>query len=746
MPNFLITAADGHKFKVTAPDQETAAAYFRSVIANAVPDGTPAPSALSAGLGVAQGSPDETTPPTTQQSYDAALGALHRSQFPQMDDAQFADYANKTFAPDLGALASQGTTFGLADEIDSGLGALGSGARQLFGGGGPGLGAYSDYQKMEDARLALAREKTGIAGSAVELGTGLATLGPERAGLDALVSGVRTMAPKAAPTLLKTALTSGGTGAVLGGIGGFTGTSGDVSHRLLGSAEGALGGAAVGAVVPVLAQGISSGVDKVTQALAARNAAQQLGIDPEAAKFLQTRLAADDSLSPAGQARMAQAGPEAMLADAGPSARNTLDYAIQSSGRAGNVATDAIGQRVSRDSAAINSVLDQTLGQPVGQDTARADIRSGSSATRDAAYKTAYAQPIDYSSEDGRDLEDLLQRVPQQAISRANNLMKVEGVKSSQIMAQIADDGSVTFKKMPDVRQLDYITRALNEEAKNGMGAGAMGGQTALGGALQNLSGEIRDTLKLHVPEYGDALAVGQDTIRQSQAVKDGYDLLSPSTTREDVAAQARNYTPQERAAAAQGIRSKIDDATANVTRTLSDGNMDAREALKSLRDLSSRGNRDKVASVIGQQQADALFAELDRATRSFELRASVADNSKTFQRQEMNRQVDAVTNPGGIVPTILRGEPVNAAKRGIQLFTGMTPERALSRKDAMMQDVVRALVAQGPDALSTANALSKLGVQRAGASKVAEALLRTGAIGQPLAYQIGQQVGGMQQ
>ncbi|MCZ4093046.1 hypothetical protein [Sinorhizobium psoraleae] len=47
-----------------------------------------------------------------------------------------------------------------------------------------------------------------------------------------------------------------------------------------------------------------------------------------------------------------------------------------------------------------------------------------------------------------------------------------------------------------------------------------------------------------------------------------------------------------ERRGVAQGIRSQIDEKIANVTRAVQDGNMDAREAIKGLKDLSSRAAR----------------------------------------------------------------------------------------------------------------------------------------------------------
>jgi hypothetical protein len=688
-------------------------------------------------------SPTAVVPP--QQAYDAAFENLRKTQYPGMSPDEFKKMSGPMgFEPaGLGDMGKNSLTLSAGDEISSALGAAGSQIQNWMGNeNAPGFGeAFGNYQRLEDARFNLGREQQGLPGAIVEGGAGLFSMGPERAAVEAAARGIPQLV-KAAPSLLKTVLSSGATGGVLGTIAGFNSSQGDLAHRAVGAGLGGVGGVAVGSAFPVVARGVSAAIDNIGTALVAKDAAKKLGISPETAKFVQSRLAADDSLSPAGLQRMGAAGSEATLADAGPSARNALDYAIQSSGTAGNTARELIGARVGRDSAAITDVLDATLGKPKGAETARAEIRTTTAPARGSAYDTAYAQPIDYASPDGRQLEELLQRVPKQAIDRANALMKIKGEKSGQIMAQVADDGSITFKTMPDVRQLDYITRGLNEEAQHGLGAGAMGGQTTLGSALEGLSTDIRDTLRLHVPAYGDALAVGKDAIRQSQAVQNGYELLRPGTTREQVASWAGSMTPADRTAAAQGIRSHISDTISNVSRTLTDGDVPAREALKVLRDLSTTASREKVAAVIGKQKADQLFAELDRATKSFELKASVADNSKTFQRQEMNRQVDAVASPNGIIPSLMRGEPVNAGKRGLQAFTGMTEARGLAAKDEMMQEVANLLLQRGPQATDAAQVIQSLGTSRQGISQIAQMLIGAGRVSGPAAYLTGQRSG----
>ncbi|MCZ4089323.1 hypothetical protein [Sinorhizobium psoraleae] len=160
--------------------------------------------------------------------------------------------------------------------------------------------------------------------------------------------------------------------------------------------------------------------------------------------------------------------------------------------------------------------------------TAREGIRTGTQGARGDAYRIAYEQPINYADPRGQAIEQVIKtRVPQSAINEANALMRVEGASSKQILARVADDGTVTFEQLPDVQQLDYITRGLNEAAKKGEAAGAMGGQTALGRAYEGLSREIRSTLRDLVPEYGQALDVAADAIGQSKAVELGSKALS---------------------------------------------------------------------------------------------------------------------------------------------------------------------------------------------------------------------------
>lgn len=650
--------------------------------------------------------------------------------------------AEQPAAPDgggiAGALQSFGTgaadlaSFGLADE-------LGAGARWLGGKVLPWQSNVTYDQALQEVRgkdkaVAEANPNTYLAGQIVGgigVGSGLA-----RAGLSPTAN-----APQGA-SLLNRVLRGAGEGAVLGGAYGV-GSGEGTADRALQGAIGAGTGMAVGGAVPLVAQGASSAYRNVADRLAANQAARSAGTTPEVARLLTETMEADASLGPQGLANMQRAGQEAMLADAGPNARAVLDTSIQRGGPGAVNARRAIDERVARGSSDLTNVLDQTLGTPQGVFTAREGVRRGTQSARGTAYDQAYAQPIDYADPRGQMIERLVKsRVPQSAINEANALMRVEGATSKQILAKVADDGTVVFETLPDVQQLDYITRGLNEVAKKGEAAGAMGGQTALGRAYEGLSREIRSTLRDLVPEYGQALDVAADAIGQSRAIELGSKALSSATPRDEFANAVKGMSKAEKAGVAQGIRSQIDEKLANVTRAVQDGNVEAREAIKGLKDLSSRASREKISMVLGDEQAQRLFDEIDRIATSFELRASVAENSKTFARQATAGAVDQMTAPGAI-GTLAQGKPLNAAQRIVQSLTGQTPEAVAGRQNAIYSEISELLTRPTAQSLPAYHAMTNLSGQNAINQRRALEIGRLLGSSQPVAYPLGTQLSG---
>lgn len=659
-----------------------------------------------------QTQPDETGPWTRFAAPAAAPDPYRQAAIEERDRLKAA-------GGDTGAGLTrrlvQGASFGFGDEL---MALATTPLEMIRHGVGPGEG-YDYAKARENLILEDARKDTGIAGTVAEAAGGVGSAaGLAKNGLSIL----GRLAPSA--SLGKRTAASAFEGALYGGAYGV-GEGEGLEGRAIEGAKGATIGGIAGGAFPVVAQGAASGYRAIQNARAGREIAAKTGISPEVLRMMGHAFEADGTLGARGAANMNRAGAEAMLADAGPNARAILDTAIQRGGPGAVQAREAIAARSQRSAKDIVRSLDENLGKPQGVASSQSAVRQGTAEARDAAYEAAYSSPIDYSSSSGRAIESLIKnRVPASAIKAANELMRIEGHSSKQILAQIGDDGSVVFQKMPDVRQIDYITRGLNQVADTANGQGALGGQTQLGRAYQNLSNGLRDILRKHVPAYDNALNVASDAIRRSKAIEIGSKLFQPSMARDAVAQMVKGMTAAERTSLATGIRSNIDDAMARVTRTVMDGDVEAREAIKVLKDFSSRANKEKLAIAIGPLRAGKIFSDLERATKSFELRAAVTENSKTYARQAMDRRIKQVTQPGPI-GKVAQGEPINALRRFTQVMTNRTPEKIAAHEDRIYSDVAKLLTEPRQNAAPIFKSLADLGRADAKSQTAADNLLR---------------------
>lgn len=668
MPVFKITDPSGKTRKVTAPEgttREQAIDYLKSNM-----------------------TPEAPQDPGYQLSLE--------------DKAQVRDLRGSQFLPSADPII-QGATLGFADEMAAGLGAP---IDALLSDRSMGE-SYDRSMAIQDYKRGLESEEKPIRSMIGEMAGGVMTGGAlAKGGLTFLGGGARPLASRVGRGALE--------GAAYGGVAGMG--QADTGEILQGAGYGAALGGTLGGAIPLATAGIGAGAGKAGR-LASRlmhenPTAKQAGLSPTNYNTLKGALA--DDLS-GGVNRISAAGDDAMLADAGPGAAGLLDAVAQVPGGR-QVALANVGARVGAASKRIGGALDDALGKP-GESSSRAlRVFGDKSNPLDLIYKRAYSKPIDYSSETGRRIEGLVKsRVPKGAINAANQLMRLNGESSKQIMAKVADDGSVIFETMPDVRQLDYITRGLNQVADVADGKGALGGTTALGRAYSGLSREIRIALKESVPEYKDALNVAADAIRTVKARDVGKIVLSPRMTREELAETLSDMGEAELRKVSEGVRMQIDDTMANVKRAMTDTNMDAREAAKALGDLSGRANREKLSALLGPEKAQRLFAEIDQADKAFQLRAAMAQNSKTAPRQLFNDQNKAQAE-GGIVNQLKMGQPIGSARSLTQKLFNRTPqdldamasnnakqlaEALTGRRGAEAGKLAKLLMKQEPEAIS---------------------------------------------
>lgn len=228
----------------------------------------------------------------------------------------------------------------------------------------------------------------------------------------------------------------------------------------------------------------------------------------------------------------------------------------------------SLQQRLDESSQRIAEQVDTAFGKPIDAFKSRQQADELARKVNKPAYETAYAQPIDYASEKGQTIENLIKdRVPSSAIKNANDLMRLEGSpESKQIMTHIDDNGAVVYEKLPDVMQVDYITRALNDIAKKEENAGAMGGITQKGRAYQSLAKDLRDNLRTAVPEYDTALNGAGKFIRGNNAHEEGLSFLDLVSNKnvdpKEIGGTLNNfekvYSPEEKKLFAEGIAADI--------------------------------------------------------------------------------------------------------------------------------------------------------------------------------------------
>jgi len=255
------------------------------------------------------------------------------------------------------------------------------------------------------------------------------------------------------------------------------------------------------------------------------------------------------------------------------------------------------------------------------------------------------------------------------------------------------------------VSDVDQIKRSLDQVYRTNDKQGLLGGQTDYGRLAGIRATETRELLKRAAPGYAEALRSAADPLARKNAVDMGQKILRTQTTRDEISEFVRRAEKPELYAAQAGLRGQIDERMANVRAISSDSNMDARQALAALSEMSSDASRAKISMILGDE-APELFAELDEATQSFGLRAALATNSKSAARIAGKQSMDEVAGPN-MAELAMQGETVNTTKALIQAVTGYTAEFTTAKRQKVYQDIAFALTNKtGDDARMALNVL----------------------------------------
>jgi hypothetical protein len=454
---------------------------------------------------------------------------------------------------------------------------------------------------------------------------------------------------------------------------------------------GALEGGALGAVAGGALTGAAQGIGKAFANRAASRRAAAAGVSPRATRLIGRDIDADGLDEIVSNVR--RGGDDAMLADGGMAVSNRLDSAVNNSVAGAGKAWRAVSGRVAKAGETLKQTFDDTLGK-VGESSSREMIVYGDKTNPlSLLYRRAYSTPIDYASRPGRRVEALMKRVPKSEIDAANRLilMDPDAVDVKQMIAKIADDGTVVFDELPTVQQIDYVTRALNGVADQNAGKGALGGNTTTGRAYRTLSKHIRSALKEAVPEYKQVLETAGTEIGKRQARDTGLNMLRSRVSVDEVREALDDMPAAEVAKVKEGVRAYLDEVASTAKRNATNPDIDAKEFAKGLSELSNRMNRTKLRLLLGDKEGTRVARKVDELWRALELQARIARGSATAVRKATDREAEAMTAPGFIRQT-LSGHPVKAAQDLAADLTGQTREAQLLRKDALYKELVGVL------------------------------------------------------
>ena len=529
-------------------------------------------------------------------------------------------------------------------------------------------------------------------------------------------------------TILRGGLVGSAAGGTEGLIAGYG--AGEGEDRMRSASErgliGGLLGGALGAAVPA----IGAGIGQIAGRASARRVgdiAEDIGIEEPGLRVLAERA----GMETPGSVRPTNV--PASLAETSAPMRQMLDVTVSSPGVGATVARENISQQAAAAAGRVQSTLDDVLGEPSGILARQRDIMADTAANRGDLYNQAYSRVIDYTSDVGDELRRLLRnRIPDSVIRRANQLMEIEGVPSRQRLIQMDEAGNIiSSRRMPDVRQFDYIKRALDDQAVEDAAS------PNVSRAYRTLSRELRETLDRAVPEYRAARSAAAEAIGDREAVQTGADLFRRNFTAEDAREAVRDMTEGEllnvRAGVRQYIQDQIDNVLIPLDEITSEAGVAARnQALDAIKRLiRNEASKNKLRAILGDTDAENLINRLREQIPSLEA-AAVGGGSPTQPRQALTAAQQQLFD-GGLMQTVREGDPFRALAAlpsRVMSYGARTPaEQAQSARDIAAPMLSRQMA---PDAL--ANLRSQ--IQRA--QELYQLPLQRTQAGQVLGYQGG--------
>ena len=470
-----------------------------------------------------------------------------------------------------------------------------------------------------------------------------------------------------------------GRGAVAGGLQGAAagyGREGTIEAAVKDALFGTAFGGAVPAALSLGRAGIRAAANKFTPPDALQN------VPAPARKFFMNQFG-DEAAVASAQKKMAELGPNAVLADVSPEMQMIARGAASRPGSREAIVNTLLSRDQGKN-ARIGAAMDDTLGAVVEPSAIRGEIKAAAQALS-PQYEEALTNAVRV------DTRPLARQLDAQivdargsirgALEKSRNMLNVYGTK-----------------------ELDPNPRALLETRKelDGMiGEAERAGNGPLAGALQGVRKQVDDTLKGAVPNIKAIDAQRAGLFRQEEALNDAPSLFQsgPTAARPaDVASRLASASPEEALRISQGARAELDRIVGTNANDVS--------ALRNFLKGEGDWNRQKLASIFGRDKAERILKVLDNETAMESTYRTVVGGSQTAQTQGFKDFIDEAAK-GTPVPadTTMTGLALRGAKGLLERFSGSSNEAKAAR---FAEDLGRLSVAGGKEADDIIKAILK--------------------------------------
>jgi len=248
------------------------------------------------------------------------------------------------------------------------------------------------------------------------------------------------------------------------------------------------------------------------------------------------------------------------LADAGgDSTRGLLRTTTNIPGPARDTVNARLTMRQFGQGGRLKSAIAQTFADPDGYLAAKDEIADTAKRLASPLFREAEKTPIHFTKE----LEGIINTpAGRRALAKAEELAANEQVPFKQMFVNIADDGTATFKRVPDQRAWQYIKTALDDmvDAETDSITKKVSND---GRIINNLKNRLLEQLDAQNPVYAQARKVWGGQRSLDDALETGRDVfkLSPDALKRTVAGMTEAQKASARVGAAETLRAQIDAA-----------------------------------------------------------------------------------------------------------------------------------------------------------------------------------------